>query len=152
SPLPSLGLRALVLATALPLTGAAQSQAGRPALPTTGVDFTGVDQFYRIADVYAKGAVPTNAQWTALFDTPGYQLVENVHEGFRAQVELALSPALRARRDSVLAGDAALRASMGDSIALAKPLTARYLPAGTIDRFPTPLIAYAVFGDDGFAE
>jgi hypothetical protein len=176
SPLRSRLLRSALLAAALPLTAAAQSQAGRPALPETGVDFTGVDQFYRIADLFAKGIEPTEAQWSALLDTPGYRLVANERENFRAQIELALSPSLRVQRDSVLGRDndqsrtikhlsravaertrvlaavAALRTSMRDSIARAKPRTARYLPAGAIDRFPTPLIAYAVFGDDGFAE
>ncbi|MGH7656217.1 MAG: DUF5700 domain-containing putative Zn-dependent protease [Gemmatimonadaceae bacterium] len=164
-----------LLGCALAAGAGAQASADAP-YPKTGVDYSGIDQFYKIADILAKDDKPSNTQWSALLNTPGYRLVEIDNEGIRDRIELALKPSLKSKRDAILArdGDQArvlrhliravaerqqvlaardqLARTMRDSIATALPRTARYLPKGTIERFPTPFIGFAVFSDDGYAE
>ena len=45
----------------------------RPIMPSTGLDFSAIDQFWRLVDVLTRDAEPTDAQWSALLATPGYQ-------------------------------------------------------------------------------
>lgn len=168
---------ALLLALlSAPLAGS-QSPSGKSLpYPKTGVDYSGIDQFYVIADILARDVEPSETQWQALMATPGYRLVEIDNAGIRRRIDLALKPSLKTKRDSILALDkadarvlrhliraaddrdgimktrAALERSMGDSIATAARRTARFLPAGTIERFPTPFIGFAVFSDDGYSE
>lgn len=147
-----------------------------PLFPTTGVDYSGIQQFYVVAGLLAKGTEPSEAQWYALMNTFGYRLVVIDNEGIRERIELAFKPSLAHQRDSVLATRsydaevlahlrravdqralvdktvAWLRASLADSIAAAKLRTARFLPPGTMSRFDTPFIGFAVFADDGYAE
>jgi hypothetical protein len=154
----------------------AQSPPKQPPYPKGGIDYSGIDEFYRVAAVLTKDIEPTAAQWRALMATPGYRLVEIDNEGIRDRIDLALKPSRRAERDSVIkangdkaralrhliraAGDRAaimktraiLERSMNDSIAMAAQRTARFLPKGTIERFPTPFIGFAIFLDDGYAE
>ncbi|MEP6495475.1 MAG: DUF5700 domain-containing putative Zn-dependent protease [bacterium] len=163
-------------ALAGPLAGAQAPTAKEPPYPKTGIDFSGVDQFYKIADILAKDVEPSEAQWRALLATPGYRIVLIENDEMRALIDLALKPSRKPKRDSVFKTDgdgarvlnhlitaahnradvlktcAILERSLRDSIAAAVPRTTRYLPKGTIERFPTPLIAFAVFADDGFAE
>jgi len=173
--------RPTVFFVALAVLGTAVAGAQSPAVkeapyPKTGVDYSGIDEFYKIADILAKDASPTEAQWKALMATPGYRLVEIDNEGIRGRIELALKPSLKAKRDAALKGDDdqprvlqhliravqeraavlktrdALVRTMSDSIAAAKPRTARFLPKGTVEQFPTPFIGFAIFSDDGYAE
>lgn len=157
-------------------TSSAGAQDKAPPYPKTGVDYSGIDAFYQVADVLATDAEPSERQWAALLATPGYRLVEIDNRGIRRRIELALKPSRRAERDSVLKTDngsarvlrhlmsavtdrqrvlatrQALERSIGDSIARATARTAKYLPAGTVDRFGPPFIAFAIFSDDGYAE
>ena len=99
----SRAFRILVLATIAPLSlAAAQTQTGAPALPPTGVDYSGIDEFYRVAAILSTDAEPTDAQWNALLSTPGYRLVAQQFRNEKAQLQLALKPSKKAARDSVL--------------------------------------------------
>jgi hypothetical protein len=167
----------LLLTTVLAAPLIAQARATtEPAWPATGVDYSGIDEFYRIVDLFARGAQPSEQQWRALMATPGYRLVEIDNEGIRHRIELAFSPALAASRDSILRANnaqtsvlkhliraveqraavtrmrAALQGTIGDTIAMAARAASRYLPPGTVEAHPYPLIAFAVFADDGYAE
>jgi hypothetical protein len=166
----------LLTILAAPVAGSQTPSGKEPPYPKTGVDYSGIDQFYVIADILARNVEPSEAQWRTLMATPGYRLVEIDNEGIRGRIELALKPSLKAKRDSVLALDngrsrvlqhliraagdragvmttrAALEHSISDSIAAAAKRTARFLPAGTIERLPTPFIGFAVFADDGYTE
>jgi hypothetical protein len=164
----------------LPLASHAQSGAGsapppRKPLPTTGVDFSGIDAFYRIADILARDEEPSDAQWEELQSAPGYRLVEIVRFGARRRIRIALKPSLAATRDSLIRrspGQArtlrhlqdtyaqrdnilrlrdTLARTLRDTIAVAVARTERFLPAGTTKRFPAPFIGFAVFNEDGFA-
>jgi len=164
----------LVLAAAAPLSlAAAQTQTGAPALPPTGVDYSGIDEFYKVAAILTADAEPTDAQWNALLSTPGYRFVAQQSRNVKAQ--LALKPSRKAARDSVLsrqsdqalavrhliravdqrdavlATRAALQTTMADSVRLAIRSAARFLPKGAVETRPAPFIAFAVFGDDGYA-
>jgi hypothetical protein len=166
----------LVLATVGPLSlAAAQTQTGAPALPPTGVDYSGIDEFYKVAAILSTDAEPTDAQWNALLSTPGYRFVAQQFRNEKAQLQLALKPSKKAARDSVLsrqsdqalalrhlmraveqrdavlATRAALQASIADSIQLAVRAAAHFLPKGAVETRPVPFIAFAVFGDDGYA-
>jgi len=167
-------LAGLVIAAA-PRPALGQSTSA-PAYPKTGVDYSGIDAFYRIADILAKDTEPTEEEWAAMLATPGYRMVQIENRGIRGRIDLALKPSRRAERDSVLKtdGDASravshliaaaadrqrvlatrqvLERSIADTIARASAHTARFLPAGTIERTVTPFIAFAIFADDGFAE
>jgi len=144
--------------------------------PKTGVDYSGIDAFYRIADILAKDTEPTEREWAAMLATPGYRMVQIENRGIRARIDLALKPSRRVERDSVLKTDGeasravshlieaaadrqrvlatrqALQGSIADTIARASARTRRFLPAGTVERIGTPFIAFAIFADDGFAE
>lgn len=164
-------LRAALFAFVVaPLAAAAQAP-----LPKTGADYSAIDEFYRMAALLSSGAEPTEAQWKTLLATPGYRLVQVDNPGIRARIELAFKPSLAARRDSVLKtnGDLAgivehlrrtvterdaivamrakLERTLHDSIAVALARTAKFLPKGTIDRMPVPLIGFAPFADDGYS-
>ena len=47
-----------------------------PPYPKTGVDYSGIDAFYRIADILAKDTEPTEGEWAAMLATPGYRMVQ----------------------------------------------------------------------------
>jgi hypothetical protein len=173
-------MRSLVfalLAGVLALSPGQNALAQTPApYPTSGVDFSGIDGFYTIADLLSRDTEPTEAQWSALLGTPGYRLVEIDNRGIRKRIDLALKPSRRTERDSILKRDgdqaAALRhiiraaaardsvqqtrslleRSTGDSVARALIATKRFLPAGIVERTPTPFIAFAIFAADGYAE
>lgn len=167
------------------LAGLCVALGGHPALsqtaadlsyPKTGVDYSGIDAFYRIADILAKDIEPSEREWAGLLATPGYRMVEIDNEGIRSRIDLALKPSRRAERDSILrttsglahvlkhlmdamsdrqrilATRKALEVSIADSISHATARTARFLPPGTVDRASIPFIAFAVFAEDGYAE
>src|SRR5262245_61218056 len=75
---------------------------GGATLPATGADFSGIDQFYVVADLLAKDSDPSDAQWSALFATPGYRLLGQQTQDFRQQLVLALKPSQKTLRDSVI--------------------------------------------------
>lgn len=158
------------------LAGSQSAPAKEAPYPKTGIDYSGIDEFYKIADILAKDVEPSEAQWQAMMSTPGYRLVEIDSRGIRDRIDIALRPSLKAKRDSIIKLDndksralqhliravseratvmktrAALVHSMPDSISAAARRTAGFLPKGTVDRLPTPFIGFAVFGDDGYSE
>jgi hypothetical protein len=155
--------------------GAQSLSASVSALPPTGVDYSGIDAFYRIADILVKGDEPTPDQWQSLLSTPGYQLVAQQNQGIRQMLLFALSPTKKAERDAILLSDtdaalgtrhiirayeqreAILRIrdelvrGMADSIARSLRMASPFLPKGLVDRGPPPFIGFAIFGDDGYA-
>jgi hypothetical protein len=157
-------MAALLLALAL-----LQAPGGRAA-----ADFSGIDQFWRIADrLIADEDVPGPA-WDSLFATPGYAALEE-RERRRAALELgiraALRPAEAAPRDSLRAAGGwaarvaqhvealvarrheldAFRAELEQRNVLAAALarTQALLPAGSIERYGTPRVVFVFFLPDG---
>jgi hypothetical protein len=72
-----------------------------PPMPT-GVDWSGVDQFWMAVDTLSRDIEPTPAQWRALLISPGYRIATISHPGIARSIELAFKPSRRAQRDSVL--------------------------------------------------
>ncbi len=96
-------LKPHVVILGLLLTGAC---AGRDD-PEYAFDFSGIDPFWDVHDTLAADAEPSDSLWEALWNTPGYELLERVErrrsalsDGFR----LAFRPSMRTAADSVLAG------------------------------------------------
>ncbi len=72
-------------------------------LPATGVDFSGVDQFWRILDVLQADSEPAESQWRALQLTPGYRLAQTaIGDVVRDEFEIAFRPSRRAVFDSLV--------------------------------------------------
>ena len=145
-----------------------------PSMPTTGLDFSAIDEFWRVVDVLTRDADPTDAQWQALLATPGYQLAQMaVGPVVKEDLELAFRPSRRQAFDSLtrLPNDRAgrlthlvravsLRAQLGafrDSLTRAAPIAeavrtaARFLPPGATNRGDPPLVAFAIFRNDGYS-
>jgi hypothetical protein len=165
-----------LLATCAVSVARSQTQTGsaQPPLPQTGADYSAVDQFYVVADILAKDAEPTDAQWNAMFATPGYRLVANHDRGFRQKMTIALKPSLAPSRDSVLRADPEaavqmrhlirayglrsellkirrdLETSVADSIARSIRAAARFLPAGTTAGRNAPFLGFAIFAYDNY--
>lgn len=169
-------MRALLLAVCLASSAGAQSvSASVSALPATGVDFTAIDAFYRVADVIVTGQEPSLEAWHALMATPGYQLLLQQNQVIRQTFMNALAPSRKGERDAMLAEDTdaalALRhiiraheqkasvlrmrdeltATIGDSITASLMLAGKFLPAGHANRAPPPFIGFAIFGNDGYS-
>jgi hypothetical protein len=146
---------------------------GEPPLPVTGLDFSGVDAFWPVADLLMKDVEPSDAQWSTLFSTVGYRLSLRMVGTTRSDMEIALKPSMRAVFDSVsrLDTDQAGRvkhiaraathrtelAAYRDSITRALPVqeaiarAARFLPSGATDGKEPPLVAFAIFRDDAYS-
>lgn len=144
-----------------------------PALPTTGLDFSGVDAFWPVADLLMQDKEPSDAQWRAMFSTVGYRLAMNMIGSTRSDMEIALMPSKRAVFDSVtnletdqaarvkhIARAATHRAQLAhyrDSVAKALPvrqavaLASRYLPPHATEGKDPPLVAFAIFRDDAYS-
>ena len=154
--------------------GVAQSMPADAPMPSTGIDFTAVDQFWRVVDVLQKDAEPSDAQWQALLNTPGSRLAQiAIGPVIKEDLELAFRPSQRTMFDSLtkLTNDRATRlthlvraASMRtqlnafrDSltrtapIAAAVTVAARYLPPGATNTGDPPLVAFAIFRNDGYS-
>lgn len=169
----------LFLAAAFPAAaqtpaGAARGEADSlPQLPRTGLDFSAVDQFWHVADLLAKDAEPSEADWRALATSVGYRLSLRVVPTTRADLEIALRPSKRAIFDSVstlktdegarvrhLAATFTHRAELEryrDSVARSLPvqqaiaLASRFLPPHATDGKDPPLVAFALFRDDAYS-
>lgn len=171
-----LTLATLALALGAPLGSVTGAQAMAPdtALPATGLDFSGVDQFWKIVDILSRDAEPTEAQWRALLATPGYRLAQtNLGPVIRQGLETTFRPSRRADFAKVTAGSddyalalkhlalaarerpalVALRDSLARStpIADAVALAAKLLPPGATKNGQPPLVAFALFKDDGYS-
>ncbi len=142
-------------------------------LPVTGLDFSGVDEFWRIAGILTKDAEPTDAEWRSLFSTAGYRLVTRRITTTKSDLEIALRPSKRAVFDSLsklnsddsskvrrLALVVARRTAVTryrDSVAGALPvqravaLASRFLPPHATDGKTPPLVAFALFGPEAYS-
>lgn len=168
-------LLAIVLSGAvLPLSPHLGAQGpSRSALPATGLDFSGVDRFWRVASLLVMDSEPSGAQWRALLASPGYELARRNIPNLRDDIDLALKPSRHAEylRASAGGDDHALslahialayqrrqelqayRDSLarGAPIADALALAAQYLPPGATRNGAPPLVAFAIFKDDGYS-
>jgi len=167
----------LVLVFTAMVTTSATAQtrsADEPPMPTTGLDFTGVDQFWHVVDILAKDTEPTEQQWQALLSTPGYRLAQiALGTVVQEDLEVAFRPSRRAAFDSLtalpndrasrlrhLARAPSLRKQLDafrDSLSRSAPITGairtaqRFLPPGATSEGQPPLVAFAVFRDDGYS-
>ena len=165
----------LLLAILAPTAGAQTTVPADTTMPTTGLDFSGVDQFWQIVDLFLANREPTDDQWRALLSTPGYRLDErSIGHTVRRDIELAFSSSRRAEFDSLttLTNDQAsrlqhLRRALGqraqlvalrDSLPRAFPveearrLAQGYLPAGATSLGDPPLVAFAIFRNDAYSQ
>ncbi|HUQ82885.1 MAG TPA: DUF5700 domain-containing putative Zn-dependent protease [Gemmatimonadaceae bacterium] len=166
------------LATVIMLAGfaaIAHAQASStPPYPSTGLDFAAVDGFWRVTDILRADKDPSPAEWSAFLGTPGERLAQIVlGDAVREDLELAFKPSRRAAFDSLtkLTNDRATRlthlvrastlrpqlTAFRDSMARSAPvaealkITGRYLPPGATSRGAPPLVAFAVFRNDGYS-
>lgn len=158
----------LIAALVILLAGASSAPAQRTA------DFSGAEQFWRIADELRRGTEPRAEEWDRLFATPGYAALD-ARERRRASIVLgmraAFHPGLRGIRDSLLSANGwtarvirhletlpPLRAELAafaeqlrreDILAAAAQRAQTLLPAGTVQRYGHPAIAFVFFLPDG---
>ena len=146
----------------------------RSPMPATGLDFSAIDQFWRVVDVLTRDADPTDAQWQTLLSTPGYQLAQMaIGPVVKEDLELAFKPSRRSAFDSLtkLQNDRAgrlthlvrarsLRAQLDayrDSLSRSAPIAeavrtaARFLPPGATSTGEPPFVAFAIFRNDGYS-
>lgn len=154
--------------------GAQTNAAPDPSMPATGIDFSGIDQFWKIVDILSRNIEPTEAQWRALLATPGYRLAQvNLGPGLRDDIDLTFKPSRRSEFERLTNGDddhslqlkhLALAGSRRselmayrDSLARTAPIAdaiavaARFLPPGATRNGAPPLVAFAFFRDDGYS-
>ncbi|HEY6828504.1 MAG TPA: DUF5700 domain-containing putative Zn-dependent protease [Gemmatimonadaceae bacterium] len=146
-----------------------------PPMPTGGIDWSAIDQFWMAVDTLSRDVEPSAAQWRALLTAPGYRIAVISHPTIAHSIELAFKPSRRAERDSVLrrASDdsatiahlvvaAAAREELkrfrvtlapvvSDTIAYAIRNAARFLPTGATDH-PPPLVTFTMFASDGYSQ
>lgn len=146
-----------------------------PPMPTTGVDWSAVDQFWMAVDTLSRDIEPSPAQWRALTTAPGYRIAVISHPNIARDIAIAFKPSRRSQRDSVLARRtddsatishllvaaaaredlkryrAALEPLVGDTIAYAVKNASRFLPPGAVDR-PPPLVTFTIFASDGYSQ
>jgi hypothetical protein len=165
-------LRAGVISVA-----AVASFVGAQSAPAkTGVNFSSIDQFWRIADMLVKDIEPSEADWQAMLTSTGYRLSLQVVPTTRNDMEIALKPSRRHEFDSVttnnkdhpddasrvrhIAGAYTHRTALDrlrDSLSRSLPipaavkLAARFLPPHATERVDPPLVAFAIFRDDGYS-
>jgi len=168
------------LAVLLGLTfgAAAAAQPAGPtgaATPRAGLDFSGVDEFWKVVDVLTRNAEPVEAQWHALLVTPGYRFAEiSIGTTMRRDLELAFMPSRRAEFDSLtkLGNFRAARLehlvravshrpqldslreflSRTSPVADALRLAQQFLPPGATSVGEPPPVVFAVFGNDAYAQ
>jgi hypothetical protein len=146
-----------------------------PSLPTTGLDFSGMDAFWPVVDVLARDVEPSAAQWHTLFSTIGYRLSIRMVNTTQRDMEIALRPSNRALFDSLaklpdtdddanrirhIARAVTHRAELlqyRDSVTSALPIAqaiaraAQFLPPHATDGKRPPLVAFAIFRDDAYS-
>lgn len=162
-----------VAATYAPSLASVRSELNLPPLPRAGLDFSGVDQFWKVADLLAKDVEPSDADWRALFTSVGYRLAMRMIASTRSDFEIALMPSKSAARDSVaklrndtparvthIASAYAHRAELAryrDSVSRALPvqqaiaLASKFLPPHATDGKQPPLVAFAIFRNDAYS-
>jgi hypothetical protein len=164
-----------VLAACSPTAVAAQSADSGTGLPVTGLDFSGIDEFWKIVDLLAHDVEPSERDWQSLLTTPGYRLAIRSAGGMiRQDLSIAVRPS-RARELSALAqrnDDRAARlkhlvraltyrqelVAFRESLSRAAPvaegmrLAQRYLPPGATSVGEPPLVAFALFRSDAYSQ
>ena len=146
--------------------------------PDYAFDFSGVDPFWAVHDSLVRDVEPPDSLWDALWSTPGYAVFDAVERrrpaltrGFR----LAYMPSLSAEADSValepswvsrIIPHARQISQARDSLASfieeltssdwlreGRDLAQRYLPEGTTEQYPPPLVSFFYFLDArGYSE
>jgi hypothetical protein len=98
------GLRLLFLPIlVLAATTALHSQTAEDA----SFDFSALPLFWQTVDILEQDRMPTDAEWTVLFDHPGYRQIERQAQRgrvIRDVMPLVFMPSRQAARDSMLAG------------------------------------------------
>lgn len=139
-------------------------------------DFSGVDQFWRMVDTLERDMEPTEEQWASLLETPGYNYlvkVEGKEKLFKRYLPIAFRPSkkteltkvlanggddlryvnhylnVKARREELLEFQKRLQRQPLLNLALRR--TSRYLPEGTVAKYPPPTVYFAIFEPDGKA-
>jgi hypothetical protein len=150
-----------------------RSETTLPPLPTTGLDFSGVDEFWRLADQLTKDVEPSEDDWHRLASSVGYRLSLQQVSTTRFDMEIALRPSRRAEFDSLTKADndqanrlrhlraamthrdalAAYRDSLTRSLPVDKAVAimARFLPPHAADGTTPPLVAFGLFRDDAYS-
>jgi len=145
-----------------------------PPLPSTGFDVSAVSAFRVVADLLVRDREPSDAQWRALLDSPGYRLAAmRLTRPIRDDLELALRPSRRTEYDRASRGDGDralmlrhltlaarqrdLLGAFADSLAHSNVIAegvataARLLPTGATESSPPPFVSAAIFKDDGWS-
>ena len=144
-----------------------------PPLAAAGLDFSGVDEFWRLADQLTKDAEPSEDDWHRLASSVGYRLSLQQVPTTRSDMEIALRPSRQAEFDSLTKIDsdqasrlrhfratmthrdalAAYRDSLSRSLPIEKAvaLAARFLPPHGTDGKTPPLVAFGLFRDDAYS-
>jgi hypothetical protein len=175
----ALSRRVYRLAVATPVVAAAALllpecvSVPRQATPPAA-DFSGVDEFWRIAATLRADREPADADWDRLFATPGYAALhtrERRRPALTAAFRAALMPSRRAERDQLLARGGWIgrvirhveplweqraeldraRVTLGTGTWLARAIdkVAEVLPTGTTTAYPAPPVAFIFFLPDG---
>ena len=153
--------------------GALRTELTLPALPRTGVDFSALDPFWRVADKLTADVEPSEDDWRAMMMTVGYRLSMQLVPTTRTDLEVALRPSRRGDFDSLSKKDndlafrlvhlravtsrRAMLAVCRDSIARALPiqnavaLAAKFLPPHGTEKIAPPLVGFAYFRDDAYS-
>lgn len=150
-----------------------RSAVSLPSIPTTGLDFSAVDEFWRMADMLLKDIEPSDEDWQRMASSVGYRMSLRPVPTTRLDMEIALRPSRRAEFDSLtklqtdqagrishLARAVRNRAALAhyrDSVSQSLPvqqavaLASKYLPPHATDGKQPPLVAFALFRDDAYA-
>jgi hypothetical protein len=142
------------------------------------VDFSGVDEFWKLVDTMENNIEPSLEQWATLFRTRGYSYLVTVeHQGdtYKRLFPLMFMPSRKAelakksssdnfdakyflphyqnvkkRRDELLEFQRKLEKRDLFKESLGK--TEQYLPNGVIERFPAPNVAFVISEPDAHAD
>lgn len=150
-----------------------RSEVSLPALPTTGLDFSAVDEFWRIADQLTKDAEPSEADWLRMASSVGYRLSLQLVPTTRSDLDIALRPSRGAEFDSLTKREtdeasrlrhfrstianrsalAAYRDSMSRSLPIEKAVATagRFLPPHATEGKSPPVVAFGLFRDDAYS-
>ena len=137
-------------------------------------DFSGVDAFWNVTGSLLRDVEPGDSAWDALFGTPGYAALETREHRRNAitnAMRAAYMPSMLAKRNSILSttgwtarvirhiqslpADRARLDSFRSKIerlnvaGAAAARTQSLLPAGTVQRYGTPNVAFIFFLPDG---
>ncbi len=144
-----------------------------PPLPSAGLDFSGVDRFWELADQLTKDVEPSEDDWRRMASSVGYRLSLQQVPTTRSDMEIALRPSRRAEFDSLTKIDndeadrlrhfratmthrealAVYRDSLTRSLPIEKAvaIAARFLPPHATDGKTAPLVAFGLFRDDAYS-